>query len=53
MLLYVGGVLGIVAAVASATELDAPNAVKFVFAAISLMLAALCFGVGMFIDVQR
>jgi hypothetical protein len=53
MLLYVGGVLGIVAAVASATELDAPNAVKFVFAAISLILAALCFGVGMFIDVQR
>jgi len=53
MLLYLGGVFGILSAVASATALDAPNALKFVFAAISVVLAALCFALGMFIDVQR
>jgi hypothetical protein len=53
MLRYLGGALGVLSAVASATALDVPNALKFVFAAISLTLAALCFGVGIFIDVQR
>jgi hypothetical protein len=53
MLLYLGGVVGILSAVASATALDAPNALKFVFAAISVVLAALCFALGMFIDLQR
>lgn len=36
-----------------ATALDVPNALKFVFTAIALMLAARCFSLGIFIDVQR
>lgn len=53
MLLYIGGILGIVSAVVSATQLDAPNALRFVLAAISVILTAICFAVGIFIDVQR
>jgi uncharacterized membrane protein YczE len=53
LLLYVAGFLGVIAAVVSATKLETPNAVKFVFAAISLTLSVLCFAVGIFIDGQR
>jgi hypothetical protein len=53
MLLYMGGVFGILSAVVSATKVEAPNSIKFVLATISAVLAALCFGVGIFIDVQR
>jgi predicted membrane channel-forming protein YqfA (hemolysin III family) len=51
--LYFAGFLGIIAAVVSVTALDVPSSLKFVFAAIALMLAALCFAVGIFIDVDR
>jgi hypothetical protein len=53
VVLYGAGFIGVIAAVVSVTALDEPNALKFVFAAIALMLAALCFCVGIFIDVQR
>jgi hypothetical protein len=35
------------------TQLEASNSIKFVFSAIALMLSALWFSVGLFIDVQR
>jgi hypothetical protein len=53
VLLYMGGVFGILSAVVSATKVEAPNSIKFVLATISAVLAVLCFGVGIFIDVQR
>ena len=53
LVLYLAGFLGVIAAVVSATQLDAPSSLKFVFAAVSLMLAALCFAVGILFDVQR
>ena len=53
LVLYIAGFLGIIAAVVSVTALDGPNSLRFVFAAIALMLAALCFAVAIFIDVQR
>jgi hypothetical protein len=52
LVLYLAGFLGVIAAVVSATKFETPNAVKFVFAAISLTLSALCFAVGIFIDGQ-
>jgi hypothetical protein len=37
----------------SATELEAPNALKFVFSAICVVLAAISFAAGIFIDTER
>lgn len=53
LVLYMAGILGVISAVVSATELDGSNALKFVLSAIAIVLAALCFSVGVFIDVQR
>jgi hypothetical protein len=53
LVLYIATFLGVVTAVVSMTQLEASNSIKFVFSAIALMLAALCFSVGIFIDTQR
>ena len=53
LVLYIATFLGVVTAVVSMTQLEASNSIKLVFSAIALMLAALCFAVGIFIDVQR
>jgi hypothetical protein len=50
--LYIATFLGVVTAVVSVTQLEASNSIKFVFSAIALMLSALCFSVGRFIDAQ-